>query len=55
MAPVAQQEKVQYVVLLRGLWEKRAQKVVPTLRSLREAVSRAWKGHGAVDEIRAQR
>lgn len=55
MPQTTQQDKTSYVVLPRALWEKRAQKTTPTLRALREAVSRAWKGHGAVDEIRTQR
>ena len=55
MSQTTQQEKGNYVVLPRALWEKKPQKAVPSLRALREAVSRAWKGHGAVDEIRAQR
>ncbi|MDO8505249.1 MAG: hypothetical protein Q7S48_01550 [bacterium] len=55
MGPTAQKDKTAYVVLPRAIWEKRAQKTVPSLRALREAVSRAWKGHGAADEIRAQR
>ena len=44
-----------YVVLPKATWEKRLKKSVPTLRVLREAISKAWHGRGAVDEIRAQR
>ena len=55
MGPTIQKDKTSYVVLPRAIWEKRAQKAVPSLRALREAVTRAWKGHGAADEIRAQR
>ena len=55
MQQTTQQEKASYVVLPRTLWEKRSQKAAPTLVALREAISRAWKGHGAVDEIRTQR
>ncbi len=55
MQQTIQQEKASYIVLPRAIWEKRAHKATPTLGALREAVSRAWKGHGAVDEIRTQR
>ena len=55
MPQTAQQKKGNYVVLPRALWEKRAQKAVPSLRALREAVSGAWKGQGAADEIKSQR
>jgi len=55
MVQVTQQEKMTYVVLPKATWEKRLKKSVPTLRVLREAISKAWHGRGAVDEIRAQR
>jgi hypothetical protein len=45
-----------YVVLPRELLGLRPKKVSGlTLRALRQAVSREWRGRGAVEEIRAQR
>lgn len=55
MTPVAQKEQVEYIVLPRVVWEKRVPQRVPALRALRAAVSRAWRGYGAVEEIRTQR
>lgn len=45
-----------YVILPRellGLRLKKASRL--TLRTLRQSVSREWRGRGAVEEIRAQR
>lgn len=55
MAQIAHKEKAEYVVLPRTIWQKRAPQRVPSLRALREAITRAWKGHSAVEEIRTQR
>lgn len=55
MTQIIQKERVEYVVLPRVVWEKRVPQSAPVLRALREAISRVWKGQGAVEEIRAQR
>ena len=49
-------KKTEYILLPKILWGKKAQKkVIPTLKTLRGEISRAWQGIDSVEEIRLQR
>lgn len=55
MITVDHKTKSGYAVIPRTWHKKGAPKSIPTLQALRKAVSKAWHGMGAVEEIRTQR